>query len=227
MKVLAIESAGRLGGVALADDQTLIAETLFEQGMVHGREIAPTVERLCRNAGLPLSGIDLIAVDIGPGSFTGLRVGLAAAKGLAYSLRRPLVGVPSVDALAEEARSQAPAGATLCAVVDARWNAIYTAQYNTDDPPQRLGEIAVEPPEEFLLRLPAKAFLFGDALERYADRFRGTDAVLAPSSLWLPRPARIAFRGARRHAAGEADDPATLAPLYLRPTEAEVNASKQ
>src|SRR5262245_48217371 len=107
MRTLGIETSGGRGGVALLNGPRILGARLFEKGMVHGREIAPATRELLEEAGLAPADLELLACDIGPGSYTGLRVGLAAAKGLALALGRPLVGVASLDALAEAARGQA------------------------------------------------------------------------------------------------------------------------
>lgn len=221
MKVLGIESAGSVGGVALLDGTRLVAERIFDKGMIHGREIAPSVEALCRETGIALHELDLVAVDVGPGSYTGLRVGLAAAKALAWALGRPVLGVPSLDALAEAAAPAAPPGALLCAAVDARWDQIYGACYRPGRPPERITDLLAEAPDAFLRLVPTGAFAFGDAVARYHDRFEAAGIRTAPDAFAHPRPSGIARIAARRFAAGESADAASLVPLYLRSTEAE------
>src|SRR5262247_3214637 len=126
MKTLGLETSGGRGGIALLDGPHVLGVRLFEKGMVHGREIAPATQSLLAETGLAPAAIELLACDVGPGSYTGLRVGLAAAKGLALALRRPLIGVPSLDAMAEAARDRAP---VLCPAIDAKWEQIYGAVY--------------------------------------------------------------------------------------------------
>jgi tRNA threonylcarbamoyladenosine biosynthesis protein TsaB len=182
--------------------------------MVHGREIAPATQSLLDEAGLAPAGIDLLACDIGPGSYTGLRVGLAAAKGLALALGKPLVGVASLDALAEAAAGRAR---VLCPALDAKWEQIYGAIYEEG---RRTTEFLAEKPAAFAARVPPGAFVLGDALDAYGELFR--DVVRAPRDLWDPRPEIVAALGQRLHAAGTRHEAASLAPLYLRPTEAEI-----
>lgn len=212
MKILAIETSGSVGGVALLEDGRLLAERIFEQGMVHGRELAPSIQRLMRETESTLDEVGLVAVDIGPGSFTGLRVGLAAAKGLCLALGTPVRGVVSLDALAEPARGKAP---VLCPLLDAKWDQIYGAVYAPDR-----GEIFQDKPEDALRRLPSDALLLGTALARHEKLFAGR-ATLGPEFAH-PRPSTVGLLAARDFAAGKQDDARTLVPLYLRPTEAEV-----
>lgn len=204
------------GGVALVEDGKVVGRRLFEKGMVHGREIAPAIRELCEGPGL--ESLDLIAVDLGPGSYTGLRVGLAAAKGLAFALGKPLVGVASLDALAEAAQGLAP---VLCPAMDAKWDQIYGAVYVDG---RRQGDYLAEKPAAFVARLPKDALVFGDALDVHGELFR--DFPKGPREVWDPRPESIALLGCRLHAEGVRHDAAALVPLYLRPTEAELKFKK-
>ncbi|MHC4607486.1 MAG: tRNA (adenosine(37)-N6)-threonylcarbamoyltransferase complex dimerization subunit type 1 TsaB [Planctomycetota bacterium] len=229
MKVLGIESAGMIGGVALVENDRVLAERIFEKGMVHGRLIAPTVLDLCRQTGTDLADIGLVAVDVGPGSYTGIRVGLAAAKALAFALGRPILGVPSLDALAEAASTQVEKGATLCAAVDARWQQVYGALYRAGNgrPPKRLGGFVTEAPEAFLARVPKGALACGDAQAKYPDGFRAAGVREGGEELTYPKPSVIARIAGRRFAKGKSDCVSTLVPLYLRRTEAEQKLSQK
>lgn len=219
MLVLGVESSGPRGGVALLEEGRTLGEALFEAGMVHGREIAPAADRLLRAAGKGPADLGLVAVDIGPGSYTGLRVGLAAGKGLAYALGRPLIGVPSLDVLAEAA---AGLGGTIVPALDAKWDQVYGAMYEIrNGRPERTTDMLAERPEVFAARVPSGALVVGDALERHAELFTARGARLAPRDLWSPKPSLVASLGLARHREGLRHDSATLVPLYLRKTEAE------
>jgi len=219
MKVLGIESSGMRGGVALLESGQVQGTRLFEKGMVHGREIAPSIRSLLEELRWPSEALDLIACDLGPGSYTGLRVGLAAAKGLALALGRPLIGVASLDALAEAARDRAP---VLCPAIDAKWEQIYGAVYVDG---RRTTDYLAEKPDVFAARVPKDAFVIGDALDQYGGLFR--DIVRGPRELWDPRPETVALLGQRLYEQGIRHDAATLAPLYLRPTEAELKFGRK
>jgi tRNA threonylcarbamoyladenosine biosynthesis protein TsaB len=214
MRVLGIESSGPRGGVALLDGDREAGLRLFEKGMVHGREIAPAIQDLLAAAGWPLASLDLVACDLGPGSYTGLRVGLAAAKGLALAAGLPVAGVSSLDVLAEAAKGLAK---VVCPAIDARWDQIYGAVYEDG---RRLGDYLAEKPAAFVARVPAGALVLGDALEAYGGLFG--DVVRAPRELWDPSPVQVARLGRRLRESGVVQDAATLLPLYLRPTEAEI-----
>ena len=219
MRILGIESSGARGGVALLEAGQVRSVRLFEKGMVHGREIAPGIRELLKEHGLEVSAIDLIACDIGPGSYTGLRVGLAAAKGLALALGKPILGIASLDALAEAARDRAP---ILCPAMDAKWDQIYGAVYENG---RRTTGYLAEKPAAFAARVPKDAFVFGDALGAYGELFR--DHRRGGRELWDPRPETIALLGERGYEAGVRHDAASLVPLYLRPTEAELKFGRK
>jgi tRNA threonylcarbamoyladenosine biosynthesis protein TsaB len=187
--------------------------------MVHGREIAPSIRSLLDELKWAPDAIDLIACDLGPGSYTGLRVGLAAAKGLALALGRPLIGVASLDAMAEAARDRAR---VLCPAIDAKWEQIYGAVYEDG---RRTSEYLAEKPDVFAARVPKGAYVFGDALDQYGGLFR--DVTRGPRELWDPRPDVVALLGQRLHEAGTRHDAASLVPLYLRLTEAELKFGRK
>lgn len=219
MKVLGIESSGTRGGIALLESGQVRGTRLFEKGMVHGREIAPSIGELLGELSWPAAAIDLIVCDIGPGSYTGLRVGLSAAKGLALALGRPLIGVSSLDALAEAARGYAP---VLVPAIDAKWGQIYGAVYEEG---RRTSEYLAEKPDAFVRRVPKNALVVGDALEQYGGLFR--DVVRGARELWDPRPEVIARIGQGLYEAGIRHDAAATVPLYLRPTEAEIKFGRK
>ncbi len=209
MRTLGIESSGARGGVALLEDDRLLGERIFEKGMVHGRDIAPGIDALLREHGLVPRDLDLVAVDVGPGSYTGLRVGIAAAKGLCLALGRPAAAVASVDALASPVADRP----LVAAAIDAKWGQIYGALYARGT---RAGEIVAEKPEDFARRVPAGALVVGDAVVAFAALF--AHATPAGPEHLHPRPEIVARLGSRAPRL----DAAKLVPLYLRPTEAEI-----
>jgi tRNA threonylcarbamoyladenosine biosynthesis protein TsaB len=214
MITLGIETSGGRGGIALLDGERVLGTRLFEKGMVHGREIAPSIRSLSDELGIALGAVGLLACDLGPGSYTGLRVGLAAAKGLALALGKPLAGVASLDAMAEAARGRAR---VLVPAIDAKWEQIYGAVYEDG---RRVTDYLAEKPDAFAARVPKGAFVFGDALDAHGGLFR--DVERGPRELWDPRPEAVALLGKRLHEQGVRHDAGALVPLYLRPTEAEL-----
>lgn len=137
------------------------------------------------------------------------------------ALGKPILGIVSLDAMVEAAKDR---GRLLVPAIDAKWDQIYGAVYEAG---VRTSEILAEKPEVFAARVPAAAFVFGDALEKYAELFGGRGLALGPREIWIPKPAAIGRLAAREWTAGRRHDVATLVPLYLRPTEAELKFGKK
>src|SRR4051794_28046931 len=125
-RALAIETSGRIGSIALAEDSSILAEEQFAHGLKHAAEILPMIDRLCRAQGWRPRDLDHLYVSAGPGSFTGLRIGITLAKTLALATGVKLVAVPSVRVLAENAPAQA---SHLILVLDAKREQIFTARF--------------------------------------------------------------------------------------------------
>jgi tRNA threonylcarbamoyladenosine biosynthesis protein TsaB len=218
--VLGVETSAARGAVALLKDAQVMGEKSFEKGLIHGREVAPAIKEVAESADIALQDIDLISVDIGPGSYTGVRVGVATAKALAWALGKKLAAVFSLDALAEAARDL---GEVIVPVLDARLGQLYTAAYRsragvvtrTDGP-------AISDIEGFIGTIPRPAVLLGDALARFPEQFPEEEGITyAAERFWIPQVGVVAELGRRAALRGELADPVVLEPLYLRPSEAE------
>ena len=220
MNILAIETSSPVGGAALVRDGVVLREAVFEKGMEHGRELAPRVDALCRAEGwTPLEDIDLVAVSQGPGSFTGLRVGIAFAKGVAFAASRPLVGVCSLDVIAENAATP-PENA--CVVLDARRGDVYFAHYErVGGTWRRTAGPALAKPEGALAELPRPAWVLGEGVRVDEARFAGEGLHVADAEAWSPRPGMVGVLAERLARGGEASDVAALRPIYLRRAAAE------
>ena len=220
MNILAIETSGPAGGVAACRGEQPLAEESFEGAMAHGRMLVPLLDRVVRAAGWDRRrDIDLIAVSQGPGSFTGLRVGAAAAKALAMLLDRPLVGVCSFDAMAENA----PAGqSAVLAALDARRGQVYAAAYQRQGGAlQRVAGPALMPPDEARRLIDGPIFVLGDALRHHAAALGDAGVTAAPEDLWRIRAPVVARLALRAFQEGRRDDPVAFQPIYLRLAEAE------
>ncbi len=220
MIVLGLETSAARGGVALLRDNETIAEQSFEKGLVHGREVAPAIKEVTDRAGVALRDIDLISVDIGPGSYTGVRVGIATAKALAWALGKELAAVISLDALAEAAKGL---GGVIVPVLDARRQQLYSATYDAKSGAlTRNAGPALFDLEGFIETVPRPAVLLGDALARFPEQFPQREGIIhAGEQFWTPRAGVVAELGRRAALRGELADPVILEPLYLRPSEAE------
>lgn len=220
--MLALDTSTELGSVAVMSDGALRSEITARVRARHGETLLPLIEEALRLAGVDRGALALIAVGLGPGSFTGTRVGVATAKGLALALSAPLVGVISLRAMARGA-----AAPLVVAAADAHKGEVYAAVYGREG--RGLAERVAPfhaPPEEALARLGAlapNAVACGSALRRYPDRFAARlGAELLPASFDAPRGALIALEGLERFERAGADDARALEPLYVRPSDAEL-----
>ena len=202
----------------------VVAEGAHRESRSHTASLPVLVERVLGEAGLALEDVEGIAVSIGPGSFTGLRIGLALAKGLAFAGGLPLVGVPTLEALAWVA--DAAPGTSVCAALDARKREVYAALFAVEAGGLRrvTPDLALAP-EALAARLPRPCTLVGDAGEVYGAVL-GAHARLLPFATHHPRGGVIARLGAARLAAGEAANVGTLEPIYVRPPDAELPRSR-
>jgi tRNA threonylcarbamoyladenosine biosynthesis protein TsaB len=217
MVVLGIETSSRLGSVALWRPECAPAERVVAQTRGHGALLFVELRRVFEAAGLGPEAVDLIAVSQGPGSFTGLRIGLTAARTAAYVLGKPLVGVPSLDVLAENAPPEAPHVATL---LDAKRGDVYACLYaRRDGRLERLTPYQVQRPEA--LELPLPCCVLGDAIERYGGVLAREGVVLADPEAWRPRASVVARLAAGRCEQGERQGLHDVEILYLRRPEAE------
>jgi len=226
MKLLAVESATLSGGVALLDDDRLLGEITLNIAITHSERLMSAVDRLLADCGLAPADLDGLAVSVGPGSFTGLRVGLATVKALAMALDLPVAPVPTLDALA----ARLPfADAPVCPILDARKGEVYLSLYRwRGDGMAREWDYLALVPEAAAARLEPPVILLGDGVEAcrpWLDRL-GAGAQVAPAAQRLPSAAAVAGLGLAVLAAGGGVSAEALAPLYLRPSEAELKSRR-
>ena len=216
MRVLAVETSTLAGGVALLDGDVLLGQYLLDVRVTHSERLMVAVDRLLGDAGFTARALTGLAVAVGPGSFTGLRVGLSTVKGLALALGIPVAAVPTLDAMAA---SLPFAALPVCPVLAARKGEVYASLYRWDGAAMRREwEYLALAPETLTARLGEPVILLGDG----APAIRSPHARPAPPSHRAPSPAWVALLGAERLRAGETVAPADLVPMYLRPSEAEL-----
>ncbi len=224
--VLALETSTRVCGLALLQG----GETMFSLSFVppggHSGFLMTAVDDAVALTGLQPALWNAVVVSRGPGSFTGLRIGLATAKGLALGLGIPLFGVPTLEVLARGAA--AAAERFICPVMDARKGQVFTALYRRT----RQGVKEVRPPasllpEELPSLAPPDALFTGDALGIYADRigaaYGSARLAFAGPELWHPDAVVVGRMGMTRVLAGDPSELVDLVPLYVRPSDAELN----
>jgi tRNA threonylcarbamoyladenosine biosynthesis protein TsaB len=218
--ILALDTCLAGGGAALAQVGRVLAQALLEPGPGFSRRLLPAIEEVMRRAGAARSELSGLAVTIGPGFFTGLRVALATAQGLALGLGLPVAGVSSLRLLAEAA----PKGErTVWALADARRGLLYAARFEQhgQDFARREADMAITP-ERLLPLLAPPALLLGPGARLIDPAELAPGLELAPAELDQPSPGLLALIGARRLAAGQGLAPHQLRPRYCRPSDAEV-----
>ena len=222
--LLALETATDVCGVALCGDGRVVAEAHLHRPRMHARRLTPLVEDVLAHADVEASALGAVAVSMGPGSYTGLRIGVSTAKGWAMAAEAALVGVPTLEALAAQAAPWAAPGDVICALLDARRDEVYAAAYrraddgtlsaqadvaalSTDTLPEWIGTLD----DGTLWLLGDGAPKSRDTLAAHASRCRLVPArEVAPSAAWVAR------RAVPRLDAGETDDLATFEPLYVK-----------
>jgi tRNA threonylcarbamoyladenosine biosynthesis protein TsaB len=235
MRLLAIETATAAQSVAFFEEDRLLAEISFEAKAHRGGLLLPAVDRLLKQAGIAAKDLDAVAVSVGPGSFTGLRVGLATAKGLALGTGALLVGVPTLEVLAE---GYAVPDVTICALLDARRGEVFMALFKrvgaggAETRLERVSPDAVLTPaavQSVLARAESPVHLIGDGAVRYRERFEamlGDRVCMTETGLrTVPSAAMAGLVGLRQLAGGKRPG-AGVEPVYLRKAEAEVNWEK-
>jgi tRNA threonylcarbamoyladenosine biosynthesis protein TsaB len=229
MRLLAMDTSTFVGTVGVVKDGELLAELSASVRATHGETLLPHVARVIELAGLTLADIDALAVGIGPGSFTGVRIGVATAKGLALAEAKPLIGVSSLRVLA---RGLVAGAGLRVPLIDAHKGEVYTAAYALDDDGALRECVAPfhAPPEEAAARLCAAAgdeamWIAGNALARYGASLSaalGARARRAPSFCDVPRAACLAHEAQLSFEAHGPSDLASLEPMYLRASDAKL-----
>ena len=222
MRILALETATLAGGAALLDGDAVIAETRSNIALTHSERVMAAVDRVLHDARWTVDDLDGLAVSIGPGSFTGLRVGLATVKGLAFARSLPVAPVPTLDALAATLPF---ADAPVVPLLDARKNEVYLSCYRWDGARMaRLWDYLALPPDAAVARLVPPLILLGDGVapcRPYLARL-GDGARVTPPAQRLPSPAVVGQLGHAILAAGGGVSGDAVSALYLRPPEAEL-----
>jgi tRNA threonylcarbamoyladenosine biosynthesis protein TsaB len=225
-RALGIETATSIASVGIVVEDQVAAERSLPVHGSHARMLLPLIDEVLAAAGLGLRDLDVLAVSIGPGSFTGLRIGLSVAKGLVLATGLPLVDVPTLTAYAH---TVGPRPGLVCPVFDARKGEVYAAAFQwRDGEPQCIAAPAAMAPAVFAASLRGPCTLVGDGVDAYAELWRralGSDAELIPFATLPPSGAMVARLGIRGPALG-LQDVARLEPSYCRPSEVEVRRAR-
>ena len=235
MLILALETATLTGSVALVnaslpeDDSSpttqIIAEFLLHIQSTHSERLMPAIHSLFDEASLKIHDIQGIALSLGPGSFTGLRIGVSTVKGLAYALKIPVVGVSTLEVLATNVPYRS---SVICPVLDARKKEVYAALFLGDGSGKitRKSEDWVLSPEELCRRITEKTLFLGNGSEAHGGALQknlGAWASFAPPELSLPRALNVAKLSLPKFQRGQILDLFSFTPVYIRRSEAEIH----
>jgi tRNA threonylcarbamoyladenosine biosynthesis protein TsaB len=223
MIVLGLDTSGYANAVGVVDDDRVLADLTFPARTDSLEQIVDNIDATLRKAGLNLEDVEGIGVGLGPGSWTGIRVGVTVGKILAFSTGKPVVGVPTLEALAYQGKNEAP---LICAVISAGLSSgrtIYAAGYRTlDGNVKRISDYYVGDVKGLTVMLREPVVLVGTGAERYRQIIKeaGPSAINVKALEAAPGGAAVASLAARRLGRGESDDVLSLTPLYLKESTA-------
>lgn len=222
MKILALDSSALVATVALLDDEKLLAEYTLNNGNTHSETILPMVQSILGFFGITAGDVDLFAVSAGPGSFTGVRIGAATLKGLAFGQKKPCVEVSTLEAIAQNLSIHK---GLICPVMNARRSQVYTALFRSDgEALTRLmpdSAISISELDELLSAYGEDVCLCGDGYEITEKGFSKTSLRFVPQRLRLQSASSVAAVALKNYKNGEFSTDSELGVNYLRPSQAE------
>ena len=220
MKLLAADTGTAYGALAICDGDSILAERCDLLERAHAEKILIVTDELLKSAGISIHDIDALAIAHGPGSFTGLRIGVSTWKGLALGANKPLVGVSSLDAMALIHPRE---GMTVCPMLDARMGEVYAAAYQwREGVRQRIRDPFVGPVEKFLHELPGPILAYGEGADVFADALRSARDDIEIIEGVTPSGPAVAQEALALLEAGHEADAGMVAPAYLRKSQAEL-----
>lgn len=223
MKLLAIDTSTMLGGVALIDDEVLIAESRLNIKITHSERLLSEIDHILNRTDLKINDIDFFALAIGPGSFTGLRVGLSTLKGLAFSTGKKIVTVPTLEAFAW---NMPYSKYLVCPLLDARKREVYAAifRWSGDNFIKELNEEAFKI-DMLLDKINEPTIFLGEGALIYKKNIiskLGERAIFPPLQFMTPSASNVAYLGLKKARHGDVEDIIKVVPIYLRKSEAEI-----
>jgi len=223
MKVLGIDTSTSCGSVGLIDNGEVISDYLLNVPVTHSQRLLSAIELVLKEASCPIENLDGWAIALGPGSFTGLRIGVSTVKGLAFATGKPVTGISTLDVLASQI---APTPYLICPVLDARKKEVYTSFYRFEKSLlKRQSDYQAIQPEDLVRRIREQTIFLGDGAKTYREFLLSSLSSLAlfPSApLHLSHGSMVAKLGSELLQRGECLDLSTFAPIYVRPSEAEM-----
>ena len=216
MKILGVDTSTPIGSVGLIDGERFVAEHTLSIVKAHSSRLMPAIDQILKWGDLTVQDLDACAVGIGPGSFTGIRIGVGTIKSLCYAVKKPIIGVSTLEAIAYNLRYT---DRLICPILDARKDEVYGAVFRGDQNLLRKSNDLCVPIETLLSHIDDDAIFVGDGLQRYApvvqEQF-GDEVPLADPIFNVPRGASIARIGYNRLLNGQSGDYFSLTPNYVR-----------
>jgi len=228
MKLLAIETSTMLGGIAVMEDDTLIAESRMNVKTTHSERIMADIDNALKRSGLTIDDIDVFGIASGPGSFTGLRVGLSTLKGLSYATGKKVVSVSTLEAFAWNVPFSQH---LICPLLDARKKEVYAGVFEwSEDGFIRVLDEQTAKLDILLAAIGKPAVFLGEGALLYKDRIRaflGEKALFGAPQHMVPSPANVAYLCMRKARNDMFDNPEQLVPRYMRKSEAELKKGNE
>jgi len=226
MRILSADTSSNKFSIALLENGTLVDQYEPASLNMHSSDLIPAIDKLLSKNSCTAKEIDGFCIGIGPGSFTGLRVGVTTMRALALALDKPIVGVPSIDAIAYNLFGNKN---QVCVLIDAKQNKVYARTYKFINKRLEFNrKVLLLSIDELLKKIKVATIFSGDGLKVYKDKIMEElkDASFAPDPFWLPKAAIIGKLGYKRLKAGKKDNVLKLSPLYIYPKECQVKKSR-
>lgn len=230
MKILALDTATSNCSAAIIDENSIIANFNLNTGLTHSQTLVPMVDIMCKYADIDLNDIEVFACSVGPGSFTGLRIGIATIKGFALSLNKKVIGVPSLVGLAYNIPYF---DGIICSVLDARNDNVYAGLFKYEDKPKMIENYFTDSVDALIENLKVKnekVIFVGDGAVAFKEKFKealGEKAFFAPLHLNESLATSIAKAALDKATFEEFDTCDTVMPLYLKKSQAEREAENK
>ena len=222
MIILSLDSSATVASVALCDGEHLLAEYTINNGNTHSETILPMVETALKHYGITIDEVDLFAASAGPGSFTGVRIGVATLKGLAFGKNKPCVAVSTLEAIAENAKARK---GFICPVMNARRSQVYTALFSSDgETLTRLlpdSAMSIAELDELLSKYQKPITFCGDGYDITIKALEKTSHTPLPNRLRHQSAYSVAQVALRKYESGEQTTDTAMTVTYLRPSQAE------
>ncbi len=227
MKILAIDTSSNRLVVTLSEDLRILSEVVIDKDIRHSSDLIPAIEQVFTRAHTDLAHVDAYALSIGPGSFTGLRIGVAVIKAFGFVYKKPVIAIPSLDILAYNQRDH---DGVVCPIIDARKEKVYAAFYRIKNGVvKRISKYYLAPCATVLRAAKTTTCFLGDGVVMYKDGIRqrlGAKAFFAHDAQMMPHPMSLVRAAVSKATAGEVQDVESLAPLYLYSQECNIVKSR-